>query len=80
MGSSFEISMGDTVKFISELLNTEVDIITDEDRIRPENSEVLRLFASNEKAKRLLDWHPIFFRIRWIQKRLRENYKMVFRL
>ncbi len=60
LGSSFEISMGDTVKFISELLNTEVEIITDEQRVRPKNSEVQRLYASNEKAKKLLDWQPNF--------------------
>ena len=50
--------MGDTVKFISELLNTKVEIISDQERVRPKNSEVLRLFASNEKAKKLLNWNP----------------------
>ena len=75
LGSSFEISMGDTVKFISELLNTEVDIITDEYRIRPEKSEVQRLFASNEKAKRLLDWHPIFSGLDGFKKGLEKTIK-----
>ena len=37
-----------------------LDIITDEERMRPEKSEVERLFASNEKAKKLLDWIPSF--------------------
>ena len=35
LGSSFEISMGDTVKCISDLLNTDIDIIIDSQRIRP---------------------------------------------
>ena len=75
LGSAFEISMGDTVKFISELLNTEVEIITDSQRIRPENSEVLRLFASNEKAKRLLDWHPNFSGLDGFKKGLEKTIK-----
>ena len=75
LGSAFEISMGDTVKFISALLNTEVEIITDSQRIRPENSEVLRLFASNEKAKRLLDWHPNFSGLDGFKKGLEKTIK-----
>lgn len=58
LGSSFEISIGETVKYIAELLNVDVDIITDSQRIRPKNSEVERLYASTEKAKRLLNWQP----------------------
>ena len=60
LGSSFEISICETVKCISDILNIEIDIITDEERMRPEKSEVERLFASNEKAKKLLDWTPKF--------------------
>tara|TARA_B100000795_G_scaffold157821_1_gene118516 strand:- start:6426 stop:7421 length:996 start_codon:yes stop_codon:yes gene_type:complete len=57
-GSNFEISIGDTAKLIAELMDVEVKIITDEVRIRPENSEVERLWADNTKAKQLLDWRP----------------------
>ena len=34
------------------------EIITDEKRLRPEKSEVMRLIASGAKARRLLDWSP----------------------
>tara|TARA_Y100000991_G_scaffold197664_1_gene168281 strand:- start:48 stop:1046 length:999 start_codon:yes stop_codon:yes gene_type:complete len=75
LGSSFEISMGDTVKCISELLNTDIEIIIDKQRIRPENSEVQRLFAANEKAKRLLDWHPNFSGLDGFKKGLKKTIK-----
>ena len=57
-GSNFEISIGDTAKLIAELMNADIKIITDEVRIRPENSEVERLRADNTKAKQLFDWRP----------------------
>ena len=57
-GSNFEISIGDTVQLIAEVMNTEIEIITDENRLRPENSEVERLWADNTKAKQLFGWQP----------------------
>ena len=60
LGSSFEISIGDTVNEIADLMDVKINIINDEERLRPEKSEVERLFASNDKAKELLDWSPIF--------------------
>ena len=59
-GSNFEISIGDTARLIAESMNAEIEIITDESRLRPENSEVERLWADNSKAKRLFDWQPSY--------------------
>jgi len=59
-GSNFEISIGDTVRLIAEVMNTDIEIITDENRLRPENSEVERLWADNTKAKQLFGWQPCF--------------------
>lgn len=59
-GSNFEISVGDTVQLIAEAMNTQVEIITDEARLRPGNSEVERLWADNSKAKKLFDWQPSY--------------------
>ncbi|PJA18674.1 MAG: NAD-dependent dehydratase, partial [Deltaproteobacteria bacterium CG_4_10_14_0_2_um_filter_43_8] len=58
LGSNFEISIGDTARAIAEVMETEIEIVTDEIRLRPEKSEVERLWASNEKAHHLLDWKP----------------------
>ena len=58
LGSNFEISIGETAEIIAELMGVEMEILTDEQRLRPEKSEVERLWADNTKAKNLLDWSP----------------------
>lgn len=58
LGSNFEISVGDTAQLIAETMVCSIEIITDEQRLRPEKSEVERLWASNTKALELLDWQP----------------------
>lgn len=58
IGSNFEISIGDTASAIAEAMGTSIEIITDEQRLRPEKSEVERLWASNAKAHELLGWQP----------------------
>jgi dTDP-glucose 4,6-dehydratase len=58
LGSGFEISIGDTSNLIADLMGQEVKIILDNKRIRPKDSEVERLFASNAKAKDLFGWEP----------------------
>ncbi|PJZ70297.1 NAD-dependent dehydratase [Leptospira perolatii] len=60
IGSNFEISVGDTVQAIAELMSAEVVILSDDQRFRPDKSEVERLWASNEKALKLLNWIPAF--------------------
>ncbi|MCY6370505.1 NAD-dependent 4,6-dehydratase LegB [Clostridium ganghwense] len=57
-GTNHEISIGDLVKKIIELTNKDVKILCDEERIRPEKSEVNRLWADNRKIKQLSDWAP----------------------
>ena len=57
-GSNFEISIHDTAQLIAEAMNVEIEIITDEARLRPEISEVERLWADNDKAKKLFGWQP----------------------
>jgi NAD dependent epimerase/dehydratase len=58
LGSNFEISIGDTAHAIAEAIGTSIEIITDEQRLRPKKSEVERLWASNTKARELLGWQP----------------------
>lgn len=59
-GSNFEVSIGDTAQLISKVMGAEIDIVTDEARLRPENSEVERLWADNRKAKELFGWKPYY--------------------
>lgn len=53
-----EISIGDLAKEIINQINPKARIICDEQRLRPEKSEVNRLLGSNKKIRRLTDWTP----------------------
>lgn len=58
IGSNFEISIKDTTELIASVMGVEVEIVEDEQRLRPEKSEVERLWSSNKKALELLNWKP----------------------
>lgn len=60
IGNNFEISIGDTVAMIAELMQADIEIATDDARLRPDASEVERLWADNSKAARLLGWVPFY--------------------
>jgi NAD dependent epimerase/dehydratase len=51
-----EISVGDLAQLLINKINPDAKIVTDTLRIRPEKSEVFRLFGSNEKLKSYTDW------------------------
>ncbi|MGI4814679.1 MAG: NAD-dependent dehydratase, partial [Janthinobacterium lividum] len=57
-GSGFEISIGDTVALIAETMRVEVQVQTDEQRLRPEKSEVERLLADASRLRALTGWAP----------------------
>lgn len=59
-GSGFEISVGDTVAMIAEVMGASVEIETDAQRVRPALSEIERLWADNSKARNLLGWSPAY--------------------
>ena len=58
IGSNFEISIADTLDMIKELMNSDVKFITDEQRIRPDKSEVFRLWCDNSKIEKLTGFKP----------------------
>ena len=53
-----EISIGELAQELIEQINPNARIICDEERLRPEKSEVNRLLGSNEKIKQLTNWEP----------------------
>ena len=73
LGSNFEISIGDTAQLIAEVMGTELEILSDEQRLRPEKSEVERLWGDNTKAKQLLNWSPEFTGREGLRKGLTET-------
>jgi NAD dependent epimerase/dehydratase len=73
LGSNFEISIGDTVKLIAELMNANVEIDVDAQRMRPAASEVERLWADNTKAMRLLGWEPEYGGLGGLRKAMQKT-------
>ena len=53
IGSNYEISISDTLNIIKELMSSNVQFITDEERLRPSKSEVFRLWCDNKKIKKI---------------------------
>jgi NAD dependent epimerase/dehydratase len=73
LGSNFEISIQDIASLIGEIMNQEIKVIDSDERIRPENSEVNRLWADNSKAKELLSWKPEYASLNGLKKGLEET-------
>lgn len=60
LGSGYEVSIQETAELIASLMGREIDLQVQTERVRPEKSEVERLFASNAKAEQMLGWKPAF--------------------
>lgn len=60
IGSNFEISVGDTLNLIKKIMQSDVEFITDEQRLRPEKSEVNRLWCDNSKINALTKFSPSY--------------------
>ncbi|MDF1581584.1 MAG: NAD-dependent 4,6-dehydratase LegB [Desulfuromonadales bacterium] len=73
IGSNYEISIGDTARMIAEVMGVKVEIETDEVRLRPEKSEVERLWADNSKAAELLGWQPHYAGLEGLKRGLAQT-------
>lgn len=58
IASNSEISMEDTLNIIKEIMNSDVEIVSEKQRIRPEKSEVFRLWGDNTLIKELTGFKP----------------------
>jgi NAD dependent epimerase/dehydratase len=72
-GSNYEISVGDTARLIAEVMGASIEIETDEQRLRPANSEVERLWADNTRAQELFGWSPAYVGREGLQRGLAET-------
>jgi NAD dependent epimerase/dehydratase len=73
LGSNYEISIGDTARLIGEVMGQEIEIVTDDVRLRPEKSEVERLWADNRKAAELFGWRPVYAGLDGLRRGLAET-------
>ena len=58
IGSNYEITVGDTLNLIRELMGSDVEFLVDDQRLRPEKSEVFRLWCDNTKIRGLTGFEP----------------------
>ena len=76
-GSNFEISVGDTAALIAEVMKADIEILTDEVRLRPTHSEVERLWADNSKARELFGWAPKYAELDGFKRGLAETVEWI---
>jgi dTDP-glucose 4,6-dehydratase len=72
-GSNYEASVGDTLLLIADIMGARIELETDAQRLRPQRSEVERLWADNSKAKRLLGWAPAYGGLEGLRRGLSET-------
>ena len=70
VGSNFEVSIHTVVTMISEAMGASIEVVQDPQRLRPERSEVERLWADNTKALELLGWSPSYAGIEGLKRGL----------
>jgi dTDP-glucose 4,6-dehydratase len=82
VGRGSDISIGDLVDLIGKLIGRELQVETEEQRLRPAKSEVERLLAGTDQAKRLWGWAPRYTMeqalaetIEWIEANI-ERYQV----
>ncbi len=75
IGNNFEISIRNIVYEISKISGKKIKIKLDKNRLRPRNSEVDRLFASNKKVKKILKWKPKYSGLKGFKLALKETYR-----
>ena len=77
LGAGEDISVGELANLVMALIGCQVRVVVDEERLRPEKSEVMRLVSDNRKARQVLGWVPqvglregLGFTIDWIREHL----------
>ena len=73
IGNKFEISIKGILDILKKDFNYDFKVVIDEKRVRSKKSEVLRLLASNLKAKKLLNWKPRYQGIAGFKKGLEKT-------
>jgi NAD dependent epimerase/dehydratase len=81
IGTGRGITIGELAILIKDLINPKAQILSEESRIRPEHSEVMKLICDNSRARDLLGWAPemrledgLSLTINWIKENI-SSYK-----
>lgn len=70
IGNGFDISIKEYINILKKDFNLDFKIKIDNQRLRPTKSEVFRLLASNQKAKKILKWKPQYSGLKGFKKGL----------
>tara|TARA_Y100000589_G_C27198381_1_gene648150 strand:- start:2335 stop:3342 length:1008 start_codon:yes stop_codon:yes gene_type:complete len=73
--SKFEVSIGETANIIKNIMNSDLKIICEDERLRPKNSEVNRLFGDNTLLKELTNWEPKYASKNGFEEGLKKTIK-----
>jgi dTDP-glucose 4,6-dehydratase len=73
LGSNYEISIKDTVDLIAKMMGENISISSDKERLRPEKSEVERLWSDNSKAKEIIQWTPKYGGLDGFERGIKET-------
>jgi len=60
IGSNAELSIGEVASIIKSEMDSDIEIVLDEQRVRPKKSEVVRLWCDNKKIKEIVNFEPIY--------------------
>ena len=60
IGSNAELSIGEVASIIKSEMDSDIEIVLDEQRIRPKKSEVVRLWCDNKKIKEIVNFEPTY--------------------
>ena len=73
VGSGFEVSIGDLAHLIADVMEVSIDIETEDERLRPEKSEVDRLHADNSRLQNWTQWTPEYAGVDGLRAGLHET-------
>lgn len=73
VSSNFEVSVGQIVDEVSNILGKKFTVTETDDRKRPESSEVMRLWGDNSKFRKKFDWSPRFAGVEGLKLGLQET-------
>ena len=73
IASNFEISIGDAARTIAKIMNVDLEIEIEQVRMRPEGSEVERLWGDNAQARQRCDWSPGYGGLAGFQRGIAET-------
>ena len=73
IGNGYDVSIKDLIQILARLMNKKIRLKVNKKRVRPSKSEVMQLRASCNKAKKLINWQPVYKNLKGLEKGLKET-------